>query len=222
MMRYLVRLDNNQAYAPKDVRILQTKIRELLGSTDKIGNLRVSTTAIEFDIFADESDLVRSKSLLEAKISKVVTLRSLESRISTRPESEALREGIDLFNQERFWEAHEVLEEIWHPATGADRDTIQGLILTAAALVHYQKDEKSVCVSILGRAKEKLGTRDQFKGLDIRGLRVRIEQILKDNPPMLLRIQWVRTKTPTPTPGRYLYPFSGRIQGEPRGRVFGI
>ena len=195
MMRYLVRLDNNQAYAPKDVRILQTKIRELLGSTDKIGNLRVSTTAIEFDIFADQSDLVRSKSLLEAKISKVVTLRSLESRTSTRPESEALREGTDLFNQERFWEAHEVLEEIWHPATGADRDTIQGLILTAAALVHYQKNEKPICVSILGRAKEKLGELDQFKGLDIRSLKASIEQILKDNTPVLLRIQWVQTKT---------------------------
>ena len=195
MMRYLVRLDNNQAYAPKDVRILQTKIRELLGSTDKIGNLRVSTTAIEFDLFADQSDLVRSKSLLEAKISKVVTLRSLESRTSTRPESEALREGIDLFNQERFWEAHEVLEEIWHPAIGVDRDTIQGLILTAAALVHYQKNEKSVCVSILGRAKEKLNKLDQFKGLDIKSLKVSIGQVLKDNTPMLLRIPWIQTKT---------------------------
>ena len=199
-MRYLVRLDNNQAYAPKDVRMLEAKIRELLGSADKIGNLRVSTTAIELDLFAAPSDLGRTKSLLEGKISKVVTLRSLETRISTRAEDEALREGVDLFNQERFWEAHEVLEEIWHPATGVDRDTIQGLILTAAALVHYQKDEKTVCVSILGRAKEKLGTLDQFKGLDVGSLRVSIEQILKDNMPMLLRIQWVRTKTPGPTP----------------------
>src|SRR5436190_1396904 len=123
-MRYLVRLDNNQAYAPKDVRLLEAKIRELLGSTDKIGNLRVSTTAIELDLFAAPSDLGRTKSLLE--------------------------------------------------------------------------DEKSVCVSVLGRAKEKLGTLDQFKGLDIRSLRVSIEQILKDNMPMLLRIQWVKTKTHAP------------------------
>ena len=197
-MRYLVRLDNNQAYAPKDVKMLEAKIRELLGSADKIGNLRVSTTAIELDLFAAPSDLGRTKSLLEGKISKVVTLRSLESRISTRAEDEALREGIDLFNQERFWEAHEVLEEIWHPATGADRDTIQGLILTAAALVHYQKDEKTVCVSILGRAKEKLGRLDQFKGLDIGSLRTSIERILEDKTPVLLRIQWVKTKTHAP------------------------
>src|SRR5436309_13358300 len=103
-MRYLVRLDNNQAYAPKDARMLQAKIRELLKPTEKIGNLRVSTTAIELELFAAPSDLGRTKSLLEGKISKVVTLRSLESRISTRAEDEGLRDGIHLFKPDRFWE----------------------------------------------------------------------------------------------------------------------
>jgi hypothetical protein len=195
MVRYLVRLDNTQAYAPKDVEILQTKIREVLGSTDKIGNLRISTTAIEFDLFEASSDLGRSKSLLEDKISKVLTLRSLESRASTKPESELLREGIDLFNQERFWEAHEALEEIWHPATGVDRDIIQGLILAAAALVHYQKNETTVCVSILGRAKKKLGAFDEFKDIDIKHLTTNIDHILEHNTPALFRIQRIKTKT---------------------------
>src|SRR3989449_6208613 len=195
MMRYLVRLANSQGYTPRDVEVLQARIRELLGSADKIGNLRISTSAIEFDLFAEQTDINRSKSLLDAKISKVVTLRPIESRASPRGDRETLREGIDFFNQERFWEAHEVLEEIWHPATGVERDIIQGLILTAAALVHYQKNEKAVCVSILGRAIAKLGTLDHFKSLDIRQLREDIEQTLKDNTPKLLQIHWVKTKT---------------------------
>src|SRR5712691_10900796 len=143
MMRYLVRLANSRGYTPRDVKMLQVNIRELLGSADKIGNLRISTNAIEFDLFAEQTDINRSKSLLEANISKVVTLRPIESRTSPRGdrERETLREGMDLLNQERFWEAHEVLEEIWHPATGVERDIIQGLILTAAAIVHYQKNE---------------------------------------------------------------------------------
>ena len=189
-----MRLANNQDYLPKDVKMMQAKIRELLGSAEKIGNLRISTSAIEFDLFAEKDDLNKSESLLEAEISKVITLRSTEPRGSARGEQEALREGIDLFNQERFWEAHELLEEIWHPAKGVERDTIQGLILTAAALVHYQKNEKTVCVSILGRAMTKLGTIDNFKGLDTKRLRAAIEQILKDNTPKLLQIEWVRTK----------------------------
>ena len=199
-MRYLVRLANSQGYTPRNVKTLQAKIRELLGSADKMGNLRISTSAIEFDLFAEQTDLKRSESLLEANISKVVTLRSLESRVSIGGEEEALREGIDLFNQERFWEAHEILEEIWHPATGVERDIIQGLILTAAALVHYQKNEKAVCVSILGRAIKKLGALDNFKGLDIKRLRAGIEQILKDNTPKLLQVEWVKTKTAPQSP----------------------
>src|SRR5438132_6209239 len=195
MMRYLVRLANSQGYSPRDVKVLQAKIRELLGSADKIGNLRISTSAIEFDLFAEQTDLNRSKSLLETKISEVVTLRPIDSRISARGEEEMLREGIDLFNQERFWEAHEALEEIWHPAKGVERDIIQGLILTAAALVHYQKNENAVCVSILGRAMEKLSALDNFNGLDIKRLKAGIEQILSDNMPALLRIGWVKPKT---------------------------
>ena len=193
-MRYLVRLANGQGYTPTDVKMLQAKIRELLGSADKIGNLRVSTSAIEFDLFAEHTDLNKSKSLLEAKMSKVVTLRSLQSSVSIGGGEETLREGINLFNQERFWEAHEALEEIWHPATGVERDIIQGLILTAAALVHYQKNEKTVCVSILERAIEKLGKLDNFKGFDIKRLRAGIEKIMKDNMPELLRIEWVEAK----------------------------
>jgi predicted metal-dependent hydrolase len=196
MVRYLVRLANNQGYSPRDVKMIQAKIRELLGSADKIGNLRISTSAIEFDLFIEKkADLAKSESLLQDKISRVMTLRAIDSRVSTIGEEEALREGIGLFNQERFWEAHEVLEEIWHPAKGAERDVIQGLILTAAALVHYQKDEKAVCLSILGRAMAKLGTVDNFKGLDTKRLRAGIEQILKDSTPRLFQIEWVKTKT---------------------------
>ncbi len=193
-MRYLVRLANSQGNTPKDVKMVQARIREVLGSADKIGNLRISTSAIEFDLFAEPTDLKRAKSLLEAKISNIVTLRSIEVRVSSRARDEMLREGIELFNQERFWEAHESLEEIWHPAKGVERDIIQGLILTAAALVHYQKNETAVSISILERAKKKLGTTENFEGLDIKRLRIDIEQILEDNLPKLLRIEWVKTK----------------------------
>jgi uncharacterized protein len=194
-MRYLVRLANDRAYSPKDVRPLQEKIRTLLGSQEKIGNLRVSTNAIEFDLFEDQADLEQSKNELESRISKVITLRPIDNRTSTRKENDALREGVRLFNEERFWEAHEALEEIWHPAKGEERDIIQGLILTAAAFVHFQKNEASVCISILGRALEKLGPANDFRDLNIRRLRSEIRKILDDKAPQLVRINWNRSKT---------------------------
>ena len=190
-MRYLARLINDRTYTPKDVKALQEKIRKLLGSHERIGNLRVSTTAIEFDLVEDQKELDRSETILETEISKVISVRLIDNRASKRSADEALQEGVRLFNEERFWESHEVLEEIWHPAKGIDRNIIQGLILTAAAFVHYQKNENDVCISILGRALEKLGPANEFQGLNIRGLRSEIRKSIDDKAPQLLRIGWI-------------------------------
>lgn len=160
----------------------------MLGAKEKIGNLRVSSTAIEFDLFASQTDLDKSRNILESKLSKVITLRPIEARVPTGSKDETLREGISLFNQERYWEAHETLEEIWHPATGRERDVIQGLILTAAAFVHYQKNEIDVCLSILGRALPKLDTIDSLEGLDIGKVRGTIRRIVDEKNPELFQI----------------------------------
>ncbi len=44
-----------------------------------------------------------------------------------------------LFRQEKFFEAHEVLESLWRERQGEEREFYHGLIQLAAALVHYQK-----------------------------------------------------------------------------------
>jgi len=194
-MRFLVRLENKKQYTPKDAKPLQSQIRKMVGSTETVGNLRVSSTAIEFDLFENQAGLEKTKKIVETNISPVKTLRIIDNRAIERSEDEAFREGVDLFNQERFWEAHEALEEIWHPAKGPKRDTIQGLILTAAALFHYQKNENTVCLSILARALEKLGTADNFQGLDVGLLRSSIRGILRDNAPEPIRMEWFKART---------------------------
>ena len=68
----------------------------------------------------------------------------------------AISEGIDYFNNERFWECHETLEGVWKNCDGNEKFLVQGLILVAAGLVHYQKDEDSICINIFNRALEKL------------------------------------------------------------------
>ena len=199
-MRYLVRLANDRHYTPKDAGTLQEKIRTLLGSPEKIGNLRVSSSAIEFDLLLDKAELDNSKNILESKISRAITLRPIDNRASIRNENESLLEGIRLFNEERFWEAHEALEEIWHPSRGEDRNIIQGLILTSAAFVHHQKNEENVCISILGRALEKLGSIDDFRGIDVRRLKFEIMKMLGANIPHVLQVRWTGTKTTLQAP----------------------
>jgi len=46
---------------------------------------------------------------------------------------------IELFNQHKFFEAHEILEVLWKEIEGPDLDFLKGLIQIAAAFVHVQK-----------------------------------------------------------------------------------
>ncbi len=44
-----------------------------------------------------------------------------------------------LFEKEKFFEAHEVLEDLWRETQGEKREFYHGLIQLAALLVHFQK-----------------------------------------------------------------------------------
>ncbi len=174
---------------PGDSKRLARQIRELLQAKDAIGHLRISTRAIEFDLFAtDSSQLETRRTLLESKLAKMLTLKLLDQPPTPRSKLDALHDGIGLFNQERYWECHEVLEQIWHPAKGTERDIIQGLILTAAALVHAQKDENDVCLSMLKRAKAKLGSCGKYEGISLDQVRRNIDAILESKRPAPFKI----------------------------------
>ena len=102
---------------------------------------------------------------------------------------EVLREGLELFNEERFWESHEVLEQIWQRSKGTERDALQGLILTAAAFVHYQKDESSICISVLARAMVKLNQPVSVDSIDFESIRVNVNSILSSKQIHLFKLQ---------------------------------
>jgi uncharacterized protein len=64
--------------------------------------------------------------------------------------------GLEEFNSERFFEAHEVLEDLWHEYRELDRIFIQGLIQIAAAFYHLQSRNLKGAVSQFAKGSEKL------------------------------------------------------------------
>jgi len=58
------------------------------------------------------------------------------------PSYVGFRGFVKLFNQWRFWEAHEVLELEWRRSVGAAREVLQGFIQLAAAFVHWQHENE--------------------------------------------------------------------------------
>ena len=64
--------------------------------------------------------------------------------------------GLEEFNGERFFEAHEVLEDLWHEYRDVDRIFIQGLIQIAAAFYHVQSHNLKGALSQFTKGSEKL------------------------------------------------------------------
>jgi predicted metal-dependent hydrolase len=68
-------------------------------------------------------------------------MRVLHPDLSPAERKRLFREGIELFDQGRFFEAHEAWEEIWRSTTPEPKRFFQGLIQVAAAL-HQFRDLK--------------------------------------------------------------------------------
>ena len=82
-----------------------------------------------------------------------------------------LREGIKLFNRERFFECHEVLEETWLEASGEQRTFLQGLIQVAVAFYHLRRENLVGASRLLTAGMEKLsGFAPERDAVDIAAL----------------------------------------------------
>jgi uncharacterized protein len=77
-------------------------------------------------------------------------------------------EGIRLFNEEEFFECHEVLEELWQETLGKEKKFYQGLIQAAVALFHFGNENLGGARKLYEAMREKLDPyRPVFQGLDV-------------------------------------------------------
>ncbi len=76
--------------------------------------------------------------------------------------------GIEEFNAGRYFEAHEVLEDLWHEYRETDRSFIQGLIQLSAGFYHFQCANWKGATSQLTKGMKKLEPyMPQHLGLDL-------------------------------------------------------
>ena len=66
--------------------------------------------------------------------------------------------GIEFFNSGEFYDAHEVLEDVWRPEQGPHKLFLQGLIQVAVALHHHSTGNVVGCRSLLKRASRNLSS----------------------------------------------------------------
>jgi hypothetical protein len=178
MDRFMLHLKNSD-YVPKDAKTILSNSRDLTyGMTVNIRDCRISGKFIELDVSIHKSNL-------ELLIEKLISIGNIDNSrhiIEEKIEkNQLIKDGIFYFNNERFWECHEALEGAWKQSIGDEKELIQGLILVAAALVHYQKDENVICLSVLGRALKKLHNKSgQYHQINIDVVKQKIIKMLDE------------------------------------------
>src|SRR5262245_46243701 len=114
-------------------------------------------------------------------------------------------DGIHLFNEREFFEAHEVWEDAWHMAYGLKHEFYQGMIQCAVALEHYRRSNPRGVLSLF----ESYNTHFKdipavFMGLDVKTFLTQMRQVLDPvlvaNPvPQRGQIELDPTQAPTIT-----------------------
>lgn len=85
--------------------------------------------------------------------------------------------GIKLLNSGKFFEAHEVLEDVWREAPPAEKKFWQGLVQVAVALHHHSTGNLVGAKSVMARAARNLGPcSSQWQGMNIGELKKILER----------------------------------------------
>jgi predicted metal-dependent hydrolase len=81
--------------------------------------------------------------------------------------------GIVMFNRGEFYDAHEVLEDVWRASVDPEKKFLQALIQTAVALHHHSTGNVVGCQSLMARALRNFsGYPDGYCGVELEPLRV--------------------------------------------------
>jgi predicted metal-dependent hydrolase len=92
------------------------------------------------------------------------------------PGLDPIQEGIRLFNDRFFFEAHEVLEGVWREDHGESKLFLQGLIQISAAYHHAQNGNIIGATTLLQRGAEKVRRYPAgYLGIDTKDLLSRVD-----------------------------------------------
>jgi hypothetical protein len=177
MQRYIIHLTNHD-YTSADANLLLGKARGLVsGIGVVVRDSRVAKRYLEFD-----ASIPQNISIDEVihKLTTISPLSGYELIIEKKMDKlQALRRARELFNDERYWGTHEVLEPVWKEARSEEKDVLNGIILIAAAFVHDEKNESSTCLAILRRAMNKLNQANGlYFGFDLDEIKKRVLQMI--------------------------------------------
>ena len=90
-------------------------------------------------------------------------------------------EGLLLFNERKFFEAHEELETAWRDETGSIRDLYRGILQIAVTYLHITRRNYNGAVKVYGRSlKWMQDWNDVCRGINVKKLRMDAESVMQE------------------------------------------
>ena len=168
----------NDKFNRKDARAVLTEIRGLYADSNIIiRDIRIATNFLEIDMSIPNDFQLETELSLLRRIAPLIESYMIEEKYIGKIAS--IKYARDLFNSEKYWRTHEVLEGVWKRSENNEKKILNSIILISAALVHYQKNESEICISILRRALDKLdGLDGEYFGIDLNKVKIDITKII--------------------------------------------
>lgn len=120
--------------------------------------VRTKSYGMEVDITTGDLDnlLLELKNRYEPNSYRII--REMEPLVAPDMKTVilALKDSIELFREERYWESHISLEMVWRNSEGEVRKFLQGIITIAASQVQFQMGNASVATSQYEKAAQML------------------------------------------------------------------
>ena len=72
---------------------------------------------------------------------------------------DSLQEAIDLFNNQKWYEAHDAFEDIWNDLVGDERQIVQGILQVSVSQFHLNKGNVNGAMILLGEGLGRMKNR---------------------------------------------------------------
>lgn len=91
------------------------------------------------------------------------------------------RQGIRLFNERHYFEAHEALEAAWRAETESIRELYRGILQAAVVYLHITRNNYAGAVKVYGRSQKWLkGWPDCCRGVNVKKLRADLDKVMAE------------------------------------------
>ena len=92
----------------------------------------------------------------------------------------SLDEALDLFNNQKWYEAHDAFEDIWNGLFGDERQIIQGILQVSVSQFHLSKGNLNGAMILLGEGLGRIKSRVSVDlGLDLYSFCKSLEVLLE-------------------------------------------